>query len=132
MAEKCEFEERVCVDCEITVDCQCDVAKKKRTLKELGSAKLSLKPWEVDSASGHHWLFCPRVLEGKRPNSKPGNRQLTVTLSIVVKFSWVSISKCLSRIPLGESVHQESTQANARQICIRSEMWKTYGNWQLE
>lgn len=43
MAEKCEFEERVCVDCEITVDCQCDVAKKKKNLKRIRFCKAVFK-----------------------------------------------------------------------------------------
>lgn len=80
---------------------------RKNKLRKLGCGKPFLKPWETGSASGQHCLFCPGVLEGKEPNSKPKIRHLAITLSMVIRSSWISISRFRSRISL-EDIHSGS------------------------
>jgi len=67
-----------CVDCEITVDCQCDVSKKKKH-KKLGYGKPFFK------ALGNSLYFksplfilsqSPRSKKSQTPNPKPDSWQL--------------------------------------------------------
>lgn len=127
MAEKCEFEERVCVDCEITVDCQCDLAKKKN-LKKIRLCKAFFRALRNSLCFRSPLVTLSQSLGREKAQLQTPNQTVGsyTELSMVVKFSWVSISKCLSGIPLGVThCGAGAWQANARQICVRSEMQKT-------